>query len=166
MGYVQIGNRTFTKSMPIGTSTNDQLLPFPSILVQGTNTGPGGTQITDLTKNFISIGITPGMVAMALNAQGASRTITNVTATQLTLSGNIFIAAGETYIVYPAGGIKGTPYDGAIIKSISTGSATFTVETLSREVMNVTLQSGGDLPIQISRIVSNTNAFPSLIALY
>lgn len=166
MGYVQIGNRTFTKSMPIGTTTNDQLLPFPNILAQGVNTGTNTSQITDTTKNFLSMGITPGMVAMRLVSGGASRIITNVTATQLTLSGTISIAAGDAYIVYPAGGIKGTPYDGALIMNNSAGGITVTIESMSGEVMNINVPAFTTCPIQASRIIANAFSVGAVYALY
>lgn len=134
-------------------------IPFPNLLSSGANDVVGVSKLTNTTANFVTDGIEVGDIVYNTTT-GTSATVVNVdNATTLALSGDIFTASPENYLIY-----KGGANNGCVIYVGGTGDVEVTTAGGDRVVF-VGLLTGQFVPVQVTKVWTGTSA-TDLLALW
>jgi len=139
-------------------------LPVPnSSNISGTNTGPAAAnKLKDSTATFTSIADLKTGDIVVNETAGTIATVTTVdSATEITISTNLFAGVGDTYRIYTNPQFNRS--EGCILYIGSDGDVK--VETSGGSVVTyVGLKGGTFLPIQVYKVFSTGTTSTNLIA--
>jgi hypothetical protein len=152
---------TLVYTRAAGVFPNDTVnIPYPYMVLDGTNTSTGTNLLIDSTVNFQTKGIKIGDTVMSvLGATVAWATVIDVGTTSITLSANIFPTIGTDYFIYQGTNSGCYLYIG--------GTGTVSVVTIGGDSVSfVDVLAGTVLPVQVLRVnATGTNA-TSIVALW
>ena len=164
MGYqkLQVGRATDMDNL---LSDVSDTVTLNDVITSG-NTGAGtsGDTLVDTTKDFIALGVRPGMILSIVGSAltSPSCAIASVETTSLTLTNDIGIGSSSTYNILaepidPAVLYVGTAAAGATLKVRSAGGddATF-----------VNIQQGSFIPVQVKRVYNTGTTATNIVALF
>jgi hypothetical protein len=147
----------YTRAAQVFPSTKVNI-PFPNMVMLGTNTSVGTDQLIDSAVDFIASGIKVGDTIFNPTTQ-VYAIIIGVSTTILTLSDDIFLISSDNYIIYQS------PNYGCYIY-IPTGSiGTLDVETIGGDQVSFIDPPGGILPVQVRKVLEYTT-IGDLLALW
>ena len=129
--------------------SNTVNIPFPNMVMRGTNTSTGTDQLIDSAVDFIASGIKVGDTVFSLTL-AAYAIVVGVSTTILTLSDDIFLASAEDYIIYQS------PNYGCYIYIPTGASGTLEVETIGGDQVIFNDPPGGILPVQVRKVQTGT----------
>lgn len=162
---------TYAKSTRVAFTLGSgvtSLLPTPNIVVSGSTTGAGVSQVVDSTKDFTARGVKVGDLVMNLS-NGQITLISAVGTTTLNVADSYFNAGNIAYAVYSQSDIATvTPYVGAVLYNcLGAATGNITVTTLDGYSLNVVIPAGGICPIQVSAVTAVAGVtWGQLIALW
>jgi hypothetical protein len=140
--------------------SNTVNIPFPNMVMDGTNTSAVTNQLVDNTVDFIARGIKIGdIIKGVIGASIDYTTVIGVNATSLLLSSDIFTTAGLDYFIYQG------PNYGCYLYVGGTGSVS--VQTIGGDSASfVGVPAGTILPVQVLRVNSTGTTATSIVALW
>jgi hypothetical protein len=148
---------TFSRALRVSPSSNCNI-PFPNVIVSGTNTFADVERLTDDTVDFIALNVKTGDIVYNTDTNEGA-TVTRVgSATEVRLNADIFTSIGQNYTVYQASPQTGLGNQGCYLYIEST-DANYEVITIGGD--SVTFNSpikGAVLPVQVIKLISGGNA--------
>jgi hypothetical protein len=138
--------------------SNTVNIPFPNMVMYGTNTSIGTDQLIDSAVDFIASGIKVGDTVFSVTL-AAYAIVVGVSTTILTLSDDIFLASPEDYIIYQS------PNYGCYIYIPMGSIGDLEVETIGGDQIVFTNPPGGILPVQVRKVQMGTT-IGNLLALW
>ena len=138
-----------TRALPVHATTTGINIPDPDFAgITGTNATSGTSKLTVAAADtFTSNSVQAGYIVENVSTGDYARVTAIDSGTQLSLSGNIFTAAGDTYQIYSQSTRGCILYVG--------GTGDLKVVTAAGDVVTYkAVQKGTFLPIQVIRIVT------------
>ena len=139
--------------------SNTVNIPFPNIVMIGTNTATGTNLLIDTAVDFDTKGIKVGDTVFNQN-DGTYALVVQVTATQLRLTANIFPTSSEDYVIYQ--GVNNGCY---IYVPAQEAGFILDVETIGGDQVIFNDPPAGVLPVQVKKVLEDTTA-TNLVALW
>ena len=138
-----------TRALPVHATTTGINIPDPDFAgISGTNATSGTSKLTVAAADtFTANTVQTGYIVENVTSGDYARVTEIDSGTQLSLSGNIFTAAGDTYQIYSQS------TRGCILYVGGTGDLKV-VTAAGDEVTYKAVQKGTFLPIQVIRIVT------------
>jgi hypothetical protein len=135
-------------------------IPYPAINTSGSSGGPVANFLVDATKNFLTLQVAPGDIVYNLTT-GLAATVTtaatSVATDRVGLNANIFLAAGNSYVIYQSSPFSGGQNSGCVLFVGSTGDVVVT--TAGSDIVTfVNVQDGAFLPVQVLKVWAATSA--------
>ena len=138
-----------TRALPVHATTTGINIPDPDFAgISGTNATSGTSKLTVAAADtFTANTVQTGFIVENVSTGAYARVTAIDSGTQLSLSGNIFTAAGDTYQIYSQSTRGCILYVG--------GTGDLKVVTAAGDVVTYkAVQEGTFLPIQVIRIVT------------
>jgi hypothetical protein len=136
-------------------NSNNADIPYPAVTATGSSGGPVANFLVDATKNFLTLQVAPGDIVYNLTTGLATSAATD----RVGLNANIFLAAGNSYVIYQSSPFNGGQNTGCVLFVGSTGDVVVT--TAGNDIVTfVNVQDGAFLPVQVLKVWSSYT-FPS-----
>lgn len=135
-------------------------IPYPNMVMNGTNTALGSNLLIDTGVDFQARGIKVGDTIMSvLGATVAYATVIAVNTTSLVLSANIFPTLGTDYFIYQGQNSGCYLYVG--------GAGNVSVITIGGDsVTFMSVPVGTIIPVQVVRVLSTGTTATNIMALW
>ena len=148
-----------TRALKVHKTTTDIDIPDPDFAgISGTSATSGTSKLTVAAANtFTADTVQTGFIVENVSTGTYARVTAIDSGTQLSLSNNIFTAAGDTYQIYSQS------TRGCILYVGGTGNLKV-ITAAGDEVTYVDIQKGTFLPIQVIRIVTSGTTAADFIA--
>jgi hypothetical protein len=142
--------------------SNNADIPYPAETATGSSGGPVANFLVDATKNFLTLQVAPGDIVYNLTT-GLAATVTagatSAATDRVGLNANIFLASGNSYVIYQSSPFNGGQNTGCVLFVGSTGDVVVT--TAGNDIVTfVNVQDGAFLPVQVLKVWSSYT-FPS-----
>jgi hypothetical protein len=132
--------------------SNNADIPYPAVNTSGTSGGPVANFLVDATKNFQTLQVAPGDIVYNLTTGLASTVTASATSAatdRVGLNANIFLAAGNSYVIYQSSPFNGGQNTGCILYVGVAGD--IVVTTAGNDI--VTFKNAyGFMPIQVLKL--------------
>jgi hypothetical protein len=139
--------------------SNTVNIPFPNIVMIGTNSSFGTKLLVDTAVDFEANGINVGDTVFNPTDETYA-IVVRVTATELELTADIFPTSPEDYVIYQ--GVNNGCY---IYVPAQEAGATLDVETIGGDQVIFNDPPAGVLPVQVKKVLQDTTA-TNLVALW
>jgi len=147
---------TFSRALKVAPSANCNI-PFPNVIVSGTNTATDVDRLIDDTVDFIALNVKVGDIVYNIDTNEGA-TITRVFTTEVRLNADIFTSTGQNYTVYQASSQTGLGNQGCYLYIASTDS-NYDVVTIGGDSVAFNSPIKGDvLPVQVIKLISGGEA--------
>jgi hypothetical protein len=155
-----------TRALAVIPSDNADV-PFVGTNISGLSGGPVANYLVDATKNFQTLQVFPGDIVYNLSA-GLAATVAGAAVAGATdrvlLNADIFLAAGDDYIIYQSSPFNGGQNTGAVLY-VGTGGDVEVTTAGGDIVTFFNVQNGSFMPVQIIKVWGSTSA-SGIIALW
>lgn len=136
-------------------------IPYPSVVKAGTNVNVIANELEDTTANFVAVNVAVGDVVYNTTT-GAAATVTQVIDnTRLLLNADIFLASGDSYIVYSQ-----NEKNEACVLYIGTGGNLHVLTHAGDDVVFANVLGGTFLPVQILNVFASGTGASNIVALW
>jgi hypothetical protein len=136
-------------------------IPYPSIVKAGTNVNVILNELEDTTSDFIAANVAVGDVVYNTTTSTAATIINVIDNTRLLLNANIFLAAGNAYIIYS----RNTENEGCVLY-IGTGGNIRVLTHGGDDVTFVNLLGGTFVPVQTIKVFASGTTCTGIISLW
>lgn len=153
-----------TRALRVIPSDNANI-PFPAQVASGTTTGVLSSRLKDNNGNFLVKNVAIGDIVYNTTTLAAA-TVTNVIdATALNLNADIFLVAGNSYVIYQQGGRTGLGNEGCLL--YIGGAGNISVSTIGDDaIVFEGVLAGTYLPVQIYKVNATGTTATLLNALW
>jgi len=136
-------------------------IPFPGVVETGTSTSVVANQLVDSAATFAALNVQVGDVVYNTTTSTAATVNRVVNDTTIVLNADIFLAAGNAYIIYS----QNTKNEGCVLY-IGTGGNLRVLTHGGDDVIFSNLLGGTFLPVQILKVFSTSTTAADIIALW
>jgi hypothetical protein len=136
-------------------------IPFQGVVETGTSTSVVANQLVDSAATFAALNVKVGDVVYNTTTSTAATVNRVVNDTTIVLNADIFLAAGNSYIVYS----QNTKNEGCVLY-IGTGGNLRVLTHGGDDVVFTNVLGGTFLPVQILKVFSTSTAAADIIALW
>jgi co-chaperonin GroES (HSP10) len=136
-------------------------IPYPNVVETGTSTSVVANQLVDSTGTFVTLNVQVGDVVYNTTTSTAATINQVVNNTTIILNADIFLAAGNAYIIYS----QNAKNEGCVLY-IGTGGNIRVLTHGGDDVIFTNLIGGTFLPVQILKVFSTSTTASGIIALW
>lgn len=157
---------TFSRALPVYPSDYANI-PFPTVIISGTNTIASTDALIDSSVDFKKYNINAGDIVYNVTA-GTSATVVKVKdVDQLDLNADIFTTNPEEYIVYQASPQTGLSNQGCYLYIGESEGGKVTVTTIGGDFITFYgVLQGEVLPVQVIKVWADNTAAAKILALW
>lgn len=144
-------------------------IPFPTVNSTGTSSAVVASFLVDSTQDFVTLNVCPGDIVYNLTTNTAATVIAYpdpLTPDRFELNANIFLAAGNSYVVYQSGPMAGGGQNsGCVLYVGGIGN----VRVLTTDLDDVTffgVQTGTFMPVQVVKVFATGTSATNIVALW
>ena len=141
--------------------SNNANIPFPGVIRQATNTSIVPNELEDVNADFIALNVAVGDIVYNTTTSTAATVTQVIDNTRLLLNADIFLASGDSYIVYS----QNTKNEGCVLY-IGTGGNIRVLTHGGDDVVFTNVLGGAFLPVQILKVFSTSTTANGIIALW
>lgn len=149
--------------------TDNADIPFPIVNSTGTSTAVVANNLVDGTKNFVTLNVCPGDIVYNLTT-GLAATVTSyplvASPDRFQLNANIFLAAGNSYVIYQSGAMAGGGSNFGCVLYVG-GVGDVRVLTIDQDdVTFFGVQTGTFMPVQVVKVFATGTSATNIVALW
>lgn len=141
--------------------SDDAYIPFPAVTIAGINNNVIANELEDTDVDFIAANVFVGDVVYNTTTGTAATVIKVIDNTRLLLNADIFLASGDSYIVYSQ-----NEKNEACVLYIGTGGNLHVLTHAGDDVVFANVVGGTFLPVQILKVFSTGTAASNIVALW
>lgn len=136
-------------------------IPFPAVVEAGTSTSVVANQLVDSAATFVTLNVQVGDVVYNTTTSTAATVSRIVNNTTIVLNADIFLAAGNAYVVYS----QNTKNEGCVLY-VGTGGNLHVLTHGGDDVKFANIVGGSFLPVQVLKVFSTDTTAADIVALW
>ena len=154
----------FSRALKVIPSDNANI-PFINVVKQGTTTGVQVSKLKDNNGNFIVNNVAIGDIVYNTTTSLAATVVSLQDSTTVFLNANIFLAAGDSYVIYQASAQTGIGNEGCCL--YVGGAGNIAVTTIGDDVITFNaVPAGTILQVQVYRLSATGTTATNINALW
>jgi hypothetical protein len=136
-------------------------IPFPAVVVSGANNNVIANELEDTDVDFVAKNVAIGDVVYNITTNTAATVTKVVDNTRLLLNADIFLATGNSYIVYS----RNTKNEGCVLYVGTSGNVRI-LTAGGQDVVFANVLGGTFLPVQTLKVFATNTTASNIVALW